>query len=536
MKNRKRMTKCLIVFAFAVYLLVGIFIYQDYGISADEPTERISTLVNVKYILSILNVEKAEAIDVPDLADYKDRYYGTLLQLPTSILEIKNEGNRDIYLGRHLYTFFLCLAGYVAFFFLCKTLFHSKLLGLLGSSMVALYPRFFAEQFYNIKDMVFVSVFMIAMFTTVKLIESRFSLKWLIFFSIATVVATNVRIVGVIFLILILGYLLVDFILGKVYKNNGYEVQCSHPIRCGALLLILFLIMFIITMPVTWKNPIQGIWDIFVKFSDFDEWDSTIVFMGKIISKAELPWYYVPLWILISVPVWYLLLFAVTAIFSICIGVKQIMAKNNFILLFFTKYKYVTWCVLLMAIPWLGIVVMHSTIYNGWRHCYFFLPPMILFALFGVKYLSGKGKKYVPVLLTVIILGGGCQLIWIGNNHPYEMVYFNNIGKHYGEFFDRDYWNVAVLDAFRYIAENEPNDKFSVETTGTDLYRYMLEDEERDRIIEEEEPLYFIETYRGKIGNDLKKDGYEEIHSIMVDDFKISTIYKKCSKGSKNNK
>ena len=56
---------------------------------------------------------------------------------------------------------------------------------------------------------------------------------------------------------------------------------------------------------------------------------------------------------------------------------------------------------------------------------------------------------------------------------------------------------------------------------------YMLEDDERNRIAEEEEPLYYIETYRGKVGNELKKDGYEEVYSIIVDGYKVSTIYKK---------
>ena len=122
MKNRKRMTKCLIVFVFAVYLLVGIFIYQDYGISADEPTERISTLVNVKYIFKILGIDKETGIEVPDLTEYKDKYYGTFLQMPAMIFEFHNEDLGFVFWGRHLYTFILCLIGCAAFFLLCKKL------------------------------------------------------------------------------------------------------------------------------------------------------------------------------------------------------------------------------------------------------------------------------------------------------------------------------------------------------------------------------------------------------------------------------
>ena len=80
---------------------------------------------------------------------------------------------------------------------------------------------------------------------------------------------------------------------------------------------------------------------------------------------------------------------------------------------------------------------------------------------------------------------------------------------------------------YKTVMEVEEDDKLSVETPGNDFYRYLLTDEERERIIEADSPLYRIETYRGKIGNEVEMDGYEEIYSILVDDFKVATIFKK---------
>ena len=526
MKNRKQMTKCLIVFAFAVYLLVGIFIYQDYGISADEPTERISTLVNVKYILKILGIDKETGIEVPDLTEYKDKYYGTFLQMPAMIFEFHNENLGFVFWGRHLYTFILCLIGCAAFFLLCKKLLKSDLFAMMGTAMIALYPRFFSEQFYNIKDMVFVATFMIAMFVSVELIESKFKWNWIFCFSAATAVSANVRIVGIIFLMLMLGYLFVDYLAGKIWPIK-YKSQCAHPFICGGSLLLLFLSVFVLILPITWENPIRGIYDVFTKFSNFDDWNSTIVFMGKVIHKEELPWYYVPVWMLISVPVWYLILFAAAIVTGICVFVKKLKIEKKSILELFSKYKYIIWCILLIAGPWLGIVIMHSTLYNGWRHCYFMLPPLVLLILFEVEYLFREKRKVFLAFLPVMIIGAIIQIIWIINNHPYEMVYFNNVGKHFASSFDRDYWHLSSLQAVRYILEVEEDDKFSVETPGNDFYRYLLTDEERERIIEADSPLYKIETYRGKTGNEVEMDGYEEIYSILVDDFKVATIFKK---------
>lgn len=525
-KANRGLINCIVLVVFLAYLALGVRVYRDYGISADEPTERLSTLVNVKYALNFLGADRMSGFDVPDLETYSERNYGTLLQMPSVIFELTAQDLGDVFYGRHLYTFILCFLGYIAFFFLLKTLFRSNLMGLLGALMVALYPRFFAEQFYNIKDMVFVSTFMICMLTTVKLIKSRFSKRWILAFAVSVVVSANVRIVGIVFLLLMLGYLLVDFIMGRTMQSAGYDMRCKHPFLCSAGLVLIWLVLYIAILPITWKHPLHGVLDVFAQFSQYDNWDSTIVFMGEVIGKTEIPWYYVPIWILVSVPVWYLLLFAAAAAAGIGLCAKRIRNKDGFLLLLVTRYKYVVWCVMLMVVPWLGIVLMHSTLYNGWRHCYFFLPPLILFALFGVDYLRKKGEKYLIALLAVIILGSGIQIAWIWNNHPYEMVYFNNIGKYFGAQFDRDYWHLTTKDAVRYIAQNEEGE-FSVKTPGNDFYKYMLREEELSRIVEEEEPLYYVETYRGKTGNELDIEGYDEIYSARVDGFKVWAVYKR---------
>lgn len=516
-----------IIAAILVYILVGAGIYRDYGLSSDEPTERISTLVNVKYLISLFDQDRASEMEVPDLMTYDDRYYGTLLQMPTMILEIGQRSLREIFYGRHLYTFILCVAGYTAFFFLCRMLFRSEMTAFLATAMVALYPRFFAEQFYNIKDMVFVSAFMISMFATVKLIESRFRWKWLIAFTISAAVSTNVRIVGIIFLILMLGYLLMDFCAAGLLKLKGYEAQCRRPALCGMVMVFLYIISFVVMLPATWENPLKNVPEVFSKFSQFDKWDSTIVFMGEVIGKSEIPWYYIPVWMLISLPLWYILLFVIAVVISLLQVGGHIRRQENLLYLVLSRYRYHVWCALLIAIPWSGIVFMHSTLYNGWRHCYFFVPPLVLFSMFGVNHILKRSKKLFGFVAAIILTGLIIQIGWIWNYHPYEMVYLNNFGKSFGADFDRDYWHMATLDAFRFIEDNEESKKFSVGTSGHELYMYMLEDWERDRIEEAEEPLYYIETYRGKVGNGWEKEGYKEIKSIIIDNFKILTIYKK---------
>lgn len=524
--KKNNISKYIVIAFFAIYLVVGILIYKDYGISSDEPTERTTTLVNVKYVLETFGLDKADGIAVPELEEYSDKYYGTILQIPTFVLETMNLSLRAIYHGRHLYTFLICFIGYIFFFFLCKKMFKSDILGLLGAMMVALYPRFFAEQFYNIKDMIFAAVFMVSMYFFFRVIESDFKLKWLLIFSIVSAVSTNVRIVGIIFLILIIGYIVIDMIFGKL--SDKYCARCKHPFYSGIIISLTYFASFIVMLPFTWKNPLVRVAEVFIKFSKFDNWNSTIVFMGQILSKDNLPWYYIPVWLLISVPVWYIFLFILASIFGIITLVGIVKDKKlETILIVFSKYKYVLWSSLLVLIPWLGIVLFHSTVYNAWRHCYFMLPPIVLLILFGVQYIVTKWQKlYKPVAL-VIIAGMSLQLFWICNNHPYQMVYFNNIGKYFAADFDRDYWHMATLSSVRYIESIDDSDIITIDTSGNDYYLLMLNDGEQERIQPSDDPMYYIESYRGKVGNDYTISGYKEIYSISVDGFKVSTVYKK---------
>ena len=71
---------------FALFFLSGVLIFQDFGISPDEDTERRTSLINYTHVMGPImrssNNEAVQAIAVgaPELAAYDDRYYGTALQ------------------------------------------------------------------------------------------------------------------------------------------------------------------------------------------------------------------------------------------------------------------------------------------------------------------------------------------------------------------------------------------------------------------------------------------------------------------------
>lgn len=519
-KLNERLCFCVLI----AYIILGLALFKDYNISTDEPNERETMYVNLNYVLTHLG---REAMEVQELDTYSEKYYGIFCQMPTAIFEIGHKGLQYIYYGRHLYTFLFCLLGYLAFFFVCKRLFGSYLMGMLGAIMVAFYPRFFAEQFYNIKDMFFVSIFMISMWITVKLIDSNFSWGGVLAFSFIVAVATNVRIVGIIFLILLIGYIWIALILSRVTETVEHNLNFRKCIGLTVALCLLYWGFLVLITPITWQAPVRNIIEMFAEFMDYDNWSGAIIFAGRNWGKDELPWYYVPGWMLVSVPIWYLLFI----IFTVAICLKKfiviIKMKRKIILEAAFRHKYLIWCLCLVGIPWLGIVINHATLYGGWRHCYFMLPPLILFSLHGIDYLRRKGNAAKYVGRIFILLGFCIQAIWIIRNHPHEMVYFNNVGKQWAAGFDRDYWHMGELQAYQYIAANDKSEKLTINTSGTKSFINLLDENEKNRIEITDQPLYYIETYRGKIGNEFEMEGYEEFYSIIIDGFKVTTVMKK---------
>ncbi len=519
-----------IVFAlFLLYFIIGISLYKDYGISTDEPDERESTFTNIKYALDTLGYETLQGAN-GDLENYQYKYYGVAIQVPPALVEWSRDfpGGAEIWQIRHLWTFLVCFGGYVCFYLMCNEVFKSRWLSLLGTAMVALYPRFFAEQFYNIKDMIFASMVMVAMFATVRLIESKYSVFWTIIFAGVTALATNVRIIGAIFPVLLLGYLWLTGILNRCKIETGE--QPKHILRTSILIIVGYVIAYIGLMPILWKNPIKEIMAVFSKFSDYDAWNGSIVFMGKIIGGDEIPWYYIPVWLMVSLPAWYLLLFLfVIGIFVFAL-VKKIKKHEKIQLTMLFRNKYIVWAAMVGFLPWLATVIMQSTLYNGWRHCYFILPPIVFVTIGGLHYMKhylnvGNVAKRGVIVLSA--LGLLLQSGWILKNHPYEMVYFNSVARNWGDCFDRDYWNLTAVELCQYILENDASEKITLQAPNNIFMRCLTEEEKSRISFGEENPMYYIYTYRGLIGNDYSMEGYEDYYSITVDGYRIATIYKR---------
>ncbi len=196
------------IFFFILLLCAAFVLHDDYGGFTDEVLEIETAAVNAKYILSkfpalvpdtdILIPVVGSLDKVPDLLTYDDRTYGTAVMLLTIFVnQIPGISlNTAEFLNfRRLYTFFSFFLALICFFFLLKTRFENTLIAMIGTIMLTLTPRFFAESFYNCKDIVFFSWFLISL-SGIGIYLIRRSNWGLFIFCIGFGLAANTRLIG----------------------------------------------------------------------------------------------------------------------------------------------------------------------------------------------------------------------------------------------------------------------------------------------------------------------------------------------------
>ncbi|MBH8560504.1 hypothetical protein [Hymenobacter negativus] len=443
---------------FSLLVLVGFALHRDYGMGWDEPAERLNAFVSAKYIALKLAPELASRqprlADIPDLRQHRDADHGVLFMLPWVGLEALRPGPdpAEWAYRRHLAGFLLFVAGAWAVYRLGRARLGSWRWGLVGAAALVLSPRIFAEAFYNYKDIVFLSLFALAVLTLTRLLRRPTAGRALLH-ALATAAAIDVRTMGILLPLLTLAF--------------GILEMWARPVRrrglAGALALYLPLtaVLVVLAWPYLWENP----WENFrAALSSFGHYAKPleVFYLGQFVSIQALPWHYALVWLLITTPVPYALLFVVgaagvaRALWSL--GPERWLRRTGsrrdlLVLAWFVG-------------PLLGVVLLHSAIYDGWRHLYFVYPAFLLLAVQGLRLMWQQWQQWQQgpraggwaagaALLTVAL--GTAQVAWrIATEHPFQYAYFSFLpGRVIEQNFERDYWGLSVKQGLQWVLAHD---------------------------------------------------------------------------------
>ncbi len=441
-----------------LFLTIGLFTFKDYGLSWDEPlyydygkASQYAYSISAR-IDGTFDLEKSYGASAGDHVTRGPAYLliGGLFE---NFFEKKG---LDMASAWHLTNFLTYLIGLTFFYFLTR-LWLDPWPASLSTAFFATQPVLWNHAFINPKDMPFAVFFLISMVLGFRMIDGwDEKSKWqgTILPGIFLGVTTSIRFIAPYIVLLLFFY----FIFNCVTLGDS-EGSPTQPKRFFAKLaawgsrlrmtstwksiwaIIPYGTTAIITMialwPFLWPNPVERFLFTLQAMSETSA-NLKILFMGKALPAYDLPRRYFPTLFATTLtePTW--ILFAIGTITALYKSFKQ---KTH-------RAKSVT------ILAWFGIVITLLLVTNppnsdAYRHYLFILPPVFIFAGFGIneiiKRINLHWLKYVIALLILLPA--------IYNNvtlHPYQYAYYNSfIGGTKSAFreYETDYWLTCYKEA-----------------------------------------------------------------------------------------
>lgn len=520
---------------FITLMVVGVLIYKDYGVPYDEPGQIQIAVWNHRYIFN----------GDPTLLSYPFRYYGVTFELP--LLELSSHVAKSESVNvRHLALYLSFLASLVVFYLFSRRLFRNPWWGLLAAGLLASSPRIFADAFYNSKDIPFMDVFIVSVWTLVLLIDSLLrkhsqlnirALLGLHAAASAALIGTRVAGVAIVPLSLVL-LLAVEWGSLKSWKHTVLDLLLYLALTAG--LTVLF-------WPILWHDPVGEFLNAFKLMSRYDVYGKAVLYMGKYFPSTALPWHYLPVWIGISTP----LIVLAGMIIGVVDGVGSliVLIRKGFgrwiksLARLISDSDALAWLAVLgwLVIPVVAVYGFRSVLYNGWRQMFFLYPALVLISVRGFSALYAWLVRYshhwvggTVVTLCVLAVGLAEPLGFMARYHPDENVYFNQLAGDPQTIryrFEVDYWGLSYKQAIDYILAHDAGKEIPItvaDTPGLDYIYSALSTAQRARLVilanQDNGARYFIGDFSFHPSDYYPSN--QEFFSITVRGVKIIVVYR----------
>jgi hypothetical protein len=508
---------------FSAFIILGCLIYKDYGIPWDESIQTQIGALNYRYLF---RGDQA-------LLSFSDRFYGAIFEVP--LLWITSR----LSIPRHLGIFLIFVFGLILFYFLARRIFHNSWWGLLGTGILAISPRIFADAFYNSKDIPFLVAAIAATWTLVVLSDNVTKRhKWWIFVAITAMhagtsaVFISTRVAGIMILPLTLLLLLVKTVESPASWKRILAIFLGYLVLSTGLTILFW--------PILWKSPWREFLNAFSMMSKYP-FGRIVLYEGRNFLPENLPWHYLPVWIGISTP-----LIVLAGILPGMIGwignlITFFKSKEKSHILKKNASAISVWLVVIgwLVVPVAAIYLFHSVLYDGWRQMFFIYPAIVLISLRGLILLYQWMLRIplhsngIRIIAGIFLLAGLIEPAgFMVRYHPYENVYFNVFAGDpttLRQRFELDYWGLAYKQGIDFILAHDPGRSikiFVADPPGQDYINSGLTKENKSRLIPVKDPAdanYFVSVFRWHPEDYAYTD---EVYSVSVRGEKIMVVYR----------
>lgn len=417
----------------AALAIIALCTFKDYAVSNDEGVQhRYGELIVAYY---------ASGFRDQSLFGFQNLYlYGGLFDVVA--IGLSQLIPIDPYDLRHILCALIGLGG-IGAAALTARLVAGPRAALIATIGLGVSGTWYGTMFNHTKDIPFAAAMMGATLFLIRIARRLPSPRTgdVVAFGLLAGAALGTRVLGLL-LVIYAGFAIALYLPRSLPGRARWSFAVESSLRLLPALIVAYVVM-ILAWP--WAalaplNPIRGL----LAFSEFHYGIRTIL-AGQIYEMASVPRLYVPIYILIRLPLLTLFGAALALLYAlrgIVRGTEQPRCRDIILLS------------LIAVFPLACQVIYHGPAFTGLRHFLFVIPPLAVLAGIGLDSALTTLARRGRMIVSAALAAGTACLLWDAGTlirlHPYENLYYNSlVGGLPGASrrYDLDYWFSSMPEA-----------------------------------------------------------------------------------------
>ncbi len=425
---------------FVVAAALVIVTFTDYGVTWDEDVHSWYGIFVLDYYLSFFHDIRA--------FHWGDLYnYGAAFDLVAAL--VNRISPFGIYETRHLLNGIVGVVGIIGAWKLGRALMGPRA-GFLAALFLLLTPNYYGQMFNNPKDVPFAVGMVWAMYYLVRIVPElpRPRRRLVAKLGIATGLALGVR-VGGLLLFGYLGLVLLLFALWRALETRrlgafvaaGWTSFWRVLLPTAVLAYPVMLLFWPWAQQAPFTHPLQTL-----AYFSHEIFPFRTLFAGRYFPATDLPWAYLPTYIVLALPELILVLLVASPFAALAVAWRRgrSLERTPALQLFIVGFAIV--------FPVVYAVTIKAVLFDGMRHFIFVLPLIAALTAVLADRVFDRLERF-PIrryAYGALALYGVCHVGIMARLHPDEYVYYNGfIGGVEGAsgLFKLDYWANSYAEA-----------------------------------------------------------------------------------------
>jgi len=420
-----------------IVLLAGLVVialctFRDYAISNDEGVQhRYGELIIAYYASGFRDLS---------VFSFQNLYlYGGLFDI--IVVALSHFLPIDPYDLRHILCAMIGIGGIGAAAATARLIAGPRA-GLIAAIALSVCGAWYGTMFNHTKDIPFATAMIGASYFLLRIARALPSPRGrdIAAFGLLAGAALGIRVLGLLLLVYIAAAIVLY--LPRTDRDSRWRFSILSAVRLAPALLLAYLIM-ILAWP--WAalaplNPIRGL----LAFSEY-QYAIRTVLAGQIYEMANVPRLYVPIYILVRVPLLTLFGAGLAMIFALLPRLSGTARPVR---------RDIALVSLTVIFPLLCQVICHGPAFTGMRHFLFVIPALAALAGIGLDAaltaLATRGRAVASGALAVVTACLVWNAVTLVRLHPYEYLFYNKVvGGLEGASrrYDLDYWFGSMPEA-----------------------------------------------------------------------------------------